>query len=334
MARGDQLRRLFASYANSDDVGFRRAANELIADERHKNHRLLAAELERELNSEQRPGVSQPLTLRPLPKSRDDRPLIRLSKPQREVAELVLPPSVSTVIDEVVTENSSRAALTSHGLHPRQRLLMTGPPGTGKSASAHAIASELSLPVATASLAAMTSSFLGDTAKNVEAVVRFAEQTPCVVIFDEFDVLGQERGQAGDHGEMRRVAATVLQLLEEMHGESLLVATTNRPQHLDVAVWRRFDELIGFRPLNQAQLAELILLKLRAVRTKLSARQWARTMSSLSPAEVELVCVDAMRRMVLSAQNVVDDSMMKAALHQMRRRRILLGEVAPSGRDL
>lgn len=334
MARGDLLRRLFASYASSDDAGFRKAASLLVADERRKNHRLLAAELERELNSTRQPGVTQPLTLRPLPRSRDDRPLIRLSKPQRELAELVLAPSARTVIDEVVAENSSRAALTSHGLRPRQRLLMMGPPGTGKSASAHAIGAELSLPVATASLAAMTSSFLGDTAKNIEAVVRFAEQTPCVVLFDEFDVLGQERGQAGDHGEMRRVAATVLQLLEEMQGESLLVATTNRPQHLDVAVWRRFDELIGFGQLNQTQLAELISLKLRAVRTNLSARQWARTLSSLAPAEVELVCVDAMRRMVLAGQDAVDDSMMKAAFYQMRRRRVLLGEVAPSGHDL
>ena len=331
MARGDQLRRLFASYARSDDAAFRTAANELVADERRKNHCLLAAELERELNSARRPGVSQPLTLHPLPKSRDDRPLIRLSKPQRELAELVLGPSVRTVIDEVVAENSSRAALTSHGLRPRQRLLMTGPPGTGKSASAHAIAAELSLPVATASLAAMTSSFLGDTAKNIESVVRFAEQTPCVVLFDEFDVLGQERGQSGDHGEMRRVAATVLQLLEDMHGESLLIATTNHPQHLDIAVWRRFDELIGFGPLNQAELAELISLKLRAVRTRLSSRKWARTLSSLAPAEVELVCVDAMRRMVLADRDAVDESMMNAAFQQMRRRRVLLGAVAPSG---
>ncbi|MGH4021930.1 MAG: AAA family ATPase [Pseudonocardiaceae bacterium] len=331
MARGDQLRRLFASYASSDDSGFRRAANELVADERKKNHRLLAAELERELNSARRPGVDQPLTLRPLPKSRDDRPLVRLSKPQHDLAELVLPSSVRTVIDEVVAENSARAALMSHGLHPRQRLLLTGPPGTGKSASAHAIASELSLPVAIASLTALTSSFLGDTARNIEAVVRFAEQVPCVLLFDEFDVLGQERGQSGDHGEMRRVAATVLQLLEELHGESLVIATTNHPQNLDSGMWRRFDELLGFGPLDQAQLSELISLKLRAVRTDLSPRRWAKSMASQTPAEVELVCIDAMRRMVLEERGAVDDSAMKAAFHQMSRRRALLADTTLSG---
>lgn len=333
MAQGDQLRRLFASYENSDDFGFRKAANELIADERRKNHRLLAADLERELNSERRPGAGQPLTLHPLPKGRDDRPLLRLSKPQRELPELVLASSVAAVLDEVIAENKARAVLMSHGLRPRQRLLMTGPPGTGKSASAHAIAAELSLPVATTSIAAITSSFLGDTAKNIEAIIRFAERTPCVVLFDEFDVLGQERSHAGDHGEMRRVAATVLQLLEEVHGESLFLATTNRPQHLDAAVWRRFDELLGFGPLNLTQRAELISLKLRAVRTTVSARQWARRLGSLTPAEVELVCIDAMRRAVLAGEQTVSDLAMKAALDRMRRRRALLNAPAADSHD-
>jgi len=118
----------------------------------------------------------------------------------------------------VIEESLRRGVLLDHGLRPRQRLLLLGPPGTGKSVSAHAIAAELSLPIAVASLAALTSSFLGETARNIEAVIRFAEQVPCVLLFDEFDVLGQERSQTGDHGELRRVAATVLQLLEDVRG--------------------------------------------------------------------------------------------------------------------
>lgn len=103
------------------------------------------------------------------------------------------------------------------------------------------MAAELSLPVATASLAALSSSYLGDTGRNVEAVIRFAEQTPSVLIFDEFDVLAQERAQAGDHNEIRRVAAVVLQLLEDLKGESLVVATSNHPRLVDTAMWRRFE---------------------------------------------------------------------------------------------
>ncbi|CPT82260.1 ATPase central domain-containing protein [Mycobacteroides abscessus] len=333
MARSDLLRKLFDSYARADDVAFRRVASEVIADERHKNHRLLANELEQALGTQRPPGGGDPLTLRPIPKNRDERPLLRLDKPRRELPELVLNSSLRSVIEEIIVENQARSLLTSHALHPRQRLLFLGPPGTGKSATAHAIAAELSLPVATASLASLTSSFLGDTARNIESVIRFAEQTPCVLLLDEFDVLGQDRGQVGDHGEMRRVAATVLQLLEDVHGESLIVATSNHPRTVDTAVWRRFDEVVGFDPLDQAQIADLIELKLRAVHHDLSTRLWAKRMAGFSPAEVEIVCVGAMRRALIAERTTVNDYDMGEAASAMRRRRNLMAHSGPETDD-
>ncbi|MFB9687121.1 AAA family ATPase [Amycolatopsis plumensis] len=331
MAHSDLIRRLFASYVRSDDAGFRRTAGELIAEERRKNHRLLADELEHELNSQQRPGAGLSLTFKAIPKSRDERPLLRLSKPKHELDELVLAPKVRTVVDEIVTEHRARSVLTSHGLRPRARLIMLGAPGTGKSATAHAIAAELSLPVATASLAALTSSFLGDTSRNIESVVRFAEQTPCVLLLDEFDVLGQQRGQTGDHGELRRVAATVLQLLEDMHGESVVVATSNHPQLIDAAVWRRFDEVIGFGKLTQTQSSELISRKLKAVRSTITPLTWAKKLSGCSPAEVELVCFDALRRTVLAGKPAVDNESMTQAWQRLRDRLDTLGNAVTTG---
>lgn len=321
MARSDLIRRLFAAHARGDDPGFHSAARELIAEERRRDHRRLAADLEHALLAERKPGADMPLSLRPIPKSRDDRPLVRLIKPERDLDELVLDPETRDAIEGIIRENMSRSTLTSHGLRPRQRLLFIGPPGTGKSAAAHAVAAGLSLPVAVASLAALTSSFLGDTARNIEAVVRFSEQTPCVLLFDEFDVLGQERGQVGDHGEMRRVAATVLQLLEEARGESVIVATSNHPQLVDAAIWRRFDELLAFDQLADAQVAELIALKLRAMPAAISTAKWARTLSGFSPAEVELVCFDAMRQTVLANLTTIDETAMDAAVKRMRERR-------------
>jgi SpoVK/Ycf46/Vps4 family AAA+-type ATPase len=175
--------------------------------------------------------------------------------------------------------------------------------------------------VAVASLPALTSSFLGDTARNIEAVVRFAEQVPCVLVFDEFDILGQERAQTGDHGEMRRVAATVLQLLDEVRGESVIVATSNHPQLVDAGVWRRFDELLPFDVLRTDQLSQLIKLKLRAFPTTVSAGKWARELTGFSPADVELVCHDAMRRTALASEQAVDDSTMSVAVRRMLERR-------------
>ncbi|OLT40717.1 hypothetical protein BJF85_05600 [Saccharomonospora sp. CUA-673] len=324
MARSDQLRRLLASYAEADDREFRRTAAEMIADERRKNHRNLADDLERALNRNRRAGGEDALSLRPIPKSRDERPLLTLTKPRRDLAELVLSEETSQVIEDVIRENLSRTALTNHALRPRQRLLFVGPPGTGKSATAHALAAELSLPVATVTLASITSSLLGDTARNLEAVLAYAEQVPCVLLFDEFDVVAQDRGTERDHGELRRVAATLLQLMEELHGESIVVATSNHPRLVDSAMWRRFDEIVGFGSLGQDQLAALLDLRMRAMRPTFDRDTWARRLASLSPAEVELVCLDAQRRAVLAGSNDVDEDAMEGALGRMLERRRLL----------
>lgn len=318
MARSELLRRLFISYAHDDDTGFNAAARALIAEERRQNHRQLASNLEHALLSGRKPGAAPTLTLRPIPKGRDERPLVRVVKPERQLVELVLGQITRDAIEDVIQENLHRSVLAGHGLRPRRRLLFIGPPGTGKSTAAHAIAAELSLPVAVASLAALTSSFLGDTARNIESVMRFAEQTPCVLLFDEFDVLGQEREQNDDHGEMRRVVATLLQLLEEVQGESVIVATSNRPQAVDAALWRRFDELVAFDPLRIDQINELITLKLRGLPTTISAVEWARTLQGFSPAEIELICFDAMRRAVLAGHATVDDDALTIASNRMR----------------
>jgi SpoVK/Ycf46/Vps4 family AAA+-type ATPase len=254
-----------------------------------------------------------------------------LIKPEHEIDELVLNPATRQVIIDVMRENASRSTLTSFGLRPRQRLLFIGPPGTGKSAAAHSIAAALSLPIAVASLASLTSSYLGDTSRNLEAVMRFSEQTPCVLLFDEFDVVGQERGQSGDHGEMRRVAAAVLQLLEEAKGESLIIATSNHPQLVDAAIWRRFDELLIFDQLSEDQIAELIEMKLRAMPTQVSFAMWARALRGFSPAEVELTCFHAMRQTVLANQLKVDDAAMGTAVQRMQERHAATSQAAAAG---
>lgn len=320
MAGGDVLKRLFAAYARGDDATFRQVAADIVAAERQRNHRALAADLERELDYGTSAGGLPPVSLRPVPRGRDDQPLLRLVKPVRTFDELVIATDTRAVLLAVIEESLRRGVLLDHGLRPRQRLLLLGPPGTGKSVSAHAIAAELSLPIAVASLAALTSSFLGETARNIEAVIRFAEQVPCVLLFDEFDVLGQERSQTGDHGELRRVAATVLQLLEDVRGESLVVATSNHPELVDSALWRRFDEIVTFGVLDTDQVIELIELRLRSMRRTFDVEDWGTQMQEFSPAEIELVCFDVLRGAVL-ADGVLTEQIFEAAVSRMRVRR-------------
>lgn len=314
MARSDLLKQLFAAHSRADDAAFRAVAERIVADERRLGHRLLAADLEHALHREKSSMTDGAMTLRPLPKGRDERPLLALAKPVRELHDLVLKTETRSIIDELAEENRSRSLLAGHRLTPRRRLLFIGDPGTGKTASAHALASELSLPVATVALPAVMSSYLGETAKNVEAVLRFAELTPCVVVFDEFDAIAAERGGGNDHGEMRRVMATILQVIESVQGESLIVATSNHPQLLDSAIWRRFDEVIYFPRLDVKGVEALIHLKLQGVPTRVSPDRWAKELQDFSPAEIELILLDAQRKWVLSGSKSLGESHLRAAL--------------------
>jgi SpoVK/Ycf46/Vps4 family AAA+-type ATPase len=243
-----------------------------------------------------------------------------LTKPERELDELVFPASVIEIIAEIVAENRGRSILAGQGLRPKQRILLIGPSGTGKTAAAHAIAAELSLPVAITSVAALTSSYLGETARNIESVVRFAESTPCVLVFDEIDAIVGERAHPQDHAEMRRVVASVLQLLEDVHGESLFVATSNHPALIDSALWRRFDEVIGLTMLDVEGIASLINIKTRSVPRSLSILKWSAQFRKISPAQIEAICTDALRRRALRGEPEITDKLFATAVESWQRR--------------
>lgn len=321
MARSDLMRALLASWAAGDESAFLRTAHAVVQDEEKKGHVLLARELAAALSDPRRPGARDALSLRPVPKGRDERPLLNLAKARWDFSDLVHAPALQAAFDDLVAENERRSLLVTHALRPRQRLLLVGASGTGKTATAHAIAAQLSLPVATANFAALTSSYLGETARNIEAVVRFAESTPCVLLLDEFDALASERSLPGDHGELRRVVATVLQVLDDVRGESIFVATSNHPQMLDSAVWRRFDEVIRLQNPDARAIRRLIKLKLNGFVASLDLAEWATRFKGASAADVELACRDALRHAVLDGALAVTSEHLDAALSRQRARR-------------
>jgi len=308
VARSDLVKALMRSHQQGDDAGFHSAAQELIKDERRKRHDLVAEQLEAILEEGTR--SRRPLqisSLRPLPKTRDDLPLLSLEEPRTTFQDLVLPAEALDVLDGLVDEFRQRSALRAHGVSPRSSLLLVGPPGCGKSASAEAIAGQLGLPIARVQLATIVSSYLGETARNLEQVFSFLDVGSWVLLFDEFDMLGRERSDRADHGELRRVVAAMLQVVEDHRGDSLFVATSNHPMLLDSAVWRRFDEVIELPPPDEVARAEILKIKLRSVRAEVDFVAASVQMDGFSAAEVEAVALDSIRMMVRQMDKFVSE---------------------------
>ncbi len=156
------------------------------------------------------------------------------------------------IIDAAGSENLNgflsaireRDRLAAYGIDIPARLLLHGPPGTGKTSMARAVAAELELPLVTTRSDALVSSLLGQTARNIRDVFDYASRQPCVLFLDEFDALAKNRADAREVGELQRVVIALLENLDAFDTSSVLVGATNHPQLLDPAVWRRFATTI------------------------------------------------------------------------------------------
>jgi hypothetical protein len=188
MARADLIVDLVDAQRKGDDSRFRVLVEAIIAEERGKQHHLLADRLMQLITSI---GSSALL-------ARDDsaRPVADLLHevvPRRRLADLQLDDLTAAAAAEVVEEHHRTDLLRSHGIEPRNRVLLEGPPGNGKTSLAEAFAAETMVPFYVVRYEGVVSSFLGETTGRLDHVFEFARTRRCVLFFDEFDTLAKER---------------------------------------------------------------------------------------------------------------------------------------------
>lgn len=293
--------------ARGDTAAFRRVSEAIIEDERQKQHHLLANDLEQILYGEHL-QTDQGKVRRLLPNPPVDKekgvPLLDIKQPQRSIEEIVLGEEGVSALEELLEEHRRGDVLRSYGMKPSSKVIFHGPPGCGKTLAAEIVAFELDLSLAVVRLDALVSSFLGETAANLRKVFDFISEHPMVVLFDEFDAIGKERADTGEHGELRRVVNAVLQMMDAYQGKSLILAATNHEQILDNAVWRRFDETIEFSTPSAEQLQLLLKLKLRGVRRQfeLEDKDLLKLFDKRTGADVERIVRRAVKRMILRSQ--------------------------------
>lgn len=309
MTNGDLLRQLFRGYAMHDDSTFRSAAIELIQEERTKNHRLLADDLERILlnSNGHRNGKPANVSHYEIPKDRERGfPLLDITESPYDWDRLVLPESSLTSLKQIVREHRHKDLLAGGGIKPTQRVLFFGPPGCGKTLAAQVVAGVLSFPLAIVRFDAVVSSYLGETAANLRRVFDFIQRGQWVVLFDEFDAIGKDRDNAFEHGELKRVVNTLLQLMDAFRGESLLIAATNHEKLLDKAVWRRFEAIVQF-PAPSVQDRVLMLRQfLRGFDCSLlNLEVLAKQLADATGADVERFSVGAARLALLDGRTQI-----------------------------
>lgn len=329
MATSDLLKNLFSSFKHSDDEQFYAVARQIIADERAKNHNILARELQQILDN----GYSKPVNtasvfdFEKLPRDHErNSTLVEIRQTDHGLRDVILSDELAQQFETILSEYRSRERLRTYGLKPRHKLLLAGPPGCGKTLFAEVLANELGLPLLYVRFDAVISSYLGETAGNLRKIFNFAEHGMWVVFFDEFDAVGKSRDDLSEHGELKRVINSFLQLLDSFSPMSLFVAATNHESLLDSALWRRFDEVLFFGPPSKEQIRRLLKLKLQNFSHSLSFDELAPQFEGWSHADIESVCIDAIKRCIIENKKTITTDLFTGALHRYRRRRDIIAK--------
>ena len=206
-----------------------------------------------------RSGSARPREPVPLAQPRGDlASLISARYSETRLSSMVLSPALEQRLRRVLIEQRQQQRLRAHGLRPRRKLLLLGPPGAGKTMTAAALAGELHMPLFTIVLDGLMTKFMGETAAKLRLVFDAIAETRGVYFFDEFDAIGAKRTERNDVGEICRVLNSFLQFLEGDDSDSLIIAATNHPELLDPALYRRFDDVIEYS-LPDSEIARRIL---------------------------------------------------------------------------
>jgi SpoVK/Ycf46/Vps4 family AAA+-type ATPase len=257
-----------------------------------------------------RPTRSSPLRRTaeiPLPVDTESRfQLLRVEEHPELPHEPIYTEKVRETLTRLIEERRNVKALFDAGLEPTKTILLTGPPGVGKTLAAKWLARELKRPLLILDLSAVMSSYLGRTGSNLRHVLDYAKSIDGVLLLDELDAIAKRRDDTGEIGELKRLVTVLLQQLDDWPSTGLLIAATNHAELLDPAIWRRFEELVEFDlPGREAARA---FIKALLHRSAPEAEDWSDVLSVVlarhSFSDIERMVNSARRSAALNGKNV------------------------------
>jgi len=238
--------------------------------------------------------------------------------------DLVLTRDQEGEIHKVMKAIEHRDYLASIGLQEIGKLLFVGPPGTGKTSIARALAHELDLPFVEVKLSMITSQYLGETAKNVDKAFEVAKRlAPCIFFMDEFDFVAKTRA-SDEHAAIKRAVNTLLKSIDEIsliRDDVLLIGATNHPDQLDAAAWRRFDEIVNFPKPDDHMRADI----LRVITRQMDIEEFdpaalAETTEGLTGSDLRLVLREAVLDALTEERTTLTQEDLEAAVADFEER--------------
>ena len=344
--KGELLKRLFRAIASSDTEAINKLTYLVIEDERKKGHTLLATQLENitkknrldNSNSEKSNGIGSSLSLSKASNNgiatssnfqslstltvseRLNTPLFTYIPREKLRHHMILPENIEKRFQRIEKEYAARDRLAHHGFRYRQKILLFGSPGCGKTMGVERLAWNTGLPLLKVRFDSMVSSYLGETASNLRLVFDIAAKNPCLLFFDECDSIAKSREDTQEVGEIKRVVNSFLQILDEYESNSgLFVAATNLNQSLDNAIWRRFDDAIEVPRPGKKELESIVRQTLSAV--EIGSINWQliiQQMEGYSAAQAVRVAQDAAKRAILEREELVIQEHLEEAIAEIK----------------
>lgn len=321
------LTRLFKTIEGDKNTPLMKVAFSIVSEERKKGHIHLADKLELILNENsrgQRAPILHPIREKEfkLPVDRRYRLPLATHIPHEQLRyHMVLSDNVEGKLLRIEKEFLARERLAHHGLKPRKKILLYGSSGCGKSMAAERIAWDLGLPFYKVRFDSIISSYLGESAANLQKLFESIEDYPCVLLLDEFDIIGKQRdSRSNDVGEIHRIVNILLGLLEEYNGKGLLIATTNLEGSLDKALFRRFDDFIEFPKPEESQIKKVLENSFSSLHLKkeVNLSEFSKKMNGLSYAIVEKIANDAAKKAIINSHKEISSEDIEQALEENR----------------
>ncbi|WP_315541390.1 ATP-binding protein [Capnocytophaga leadbetteri] len=305
MATANQLKTLIKSHFDDNSEKFNTVALQIAAYEAKLGHINLANDIRKIIDAEKFNK----------PKFRNIDPslqgLLLEIHPQEHLVDLVVDPQIKKRIERIINEFTYRDKLFRHNLENRRKILFSGHPGTGKTMTASVIANELHLPIYIVLMDKIVTKYMGETSAKLRQIFDYIEDVPAVYLFDEFDAIGGQRGKDNEVGEMRRVLNSFLQFIERDHSDSLIIAATNNLELLDQALFRRFDDVIHYQLPTDQEKIQLLKNRLSGNLLQKDIDLILPELTSLSHAEINQACLDAIKESVINEVKISPDLVIK-----------------------